>query len=152
MGDDELLQAGREVGADLGDEVYVLVRSDQEHVLGVDDALVIIGTMLLGAYLKGVSASVTGRMEKYGKDTGSWLMDRIEDLLRAGDPNRAAAELREAADDAQQRVSEGGAAAPAEEAASGFRMVLEQTGMSPDEAAEITVRVRAQGQLLLARG
>lgn len=82
-----LLSASSVVRRSYRDEdAYVLLpESDERHFLA-ETLLIGIGGALVSAFLRGLSASVEGAAEQWGRDLGTWIIERTKSLVEADDP------------------------------------------------------------------
>ena len=97
----EVQDAGRRVAAPVGDEIYLLLPDDGPQYFLAEGALIGIGGVLLGAFLRGVTASAEKRVEAWGKQVGDWLLRKIEKVVTDEDPaTTGSAEAEEALADA----------------------------------------------------
>lgn len=78
MPDDQTLRAASlEVKDAFGDNVYVFAPSDSRYFFGEEILLFAAGTILT-AFFKGLTASLQGEIEAWGRSTGNWIAARIK--------------------------------------------------------------------------
>ncbi len=149
MTNPQLGRAARALGRSLSDEVYVLLPDDETKRFVGEAVLIGIAGSLIAAFVKGLTASAEGRVEEWGKQLGSWILDRVESVVGSDDPVSEGTETELPQAVAEARAMNPGKSADPTQVAQALIDALTSNGMSATEAARMVSAVGAQADALL---